>query len=80
MRTHELADFLKNLSVALSSLPDAELTSIPEMLKESSQKPSVAVVPKGSASTSVSSEDFHRTLATLSKRDIVDLVKGQTCP
>ena len=77
MRTHELAAILRELSVALSHLPDTDLTSLPEILKDSSTyQGSLGPVeptkrrPRRSATT----EDIHGTLATLSKREILELL------
>ena len=79
MRTHELAVFLKDLSDVLTHLPDTEITSLPEILKTTSDlrgaiPPAPVKVQPRAKLTSASIDDITKTLATLSKREIVELV------
>lgn len=77
MKTHELATLLRELSVVLGHLPNTELTSLPEVLKTSSTYQGSAApvretkrIPRSHAP----SDEIDRTLETLSKREIVELV------
>ena len=79
MRTHELASVLRSLSDVLSYMPDTEITSLPDMLKNSSILESSAPLPQAgekklSARAAASIEDVHETLMTLTKKQVVALI------
>ena len=85
MRTHELASVLKGLSDVLNSMPDTEITSLPEMLKNSSIYQEPLVPNKGaerklSAKVTASINDVHATLTTLTKKDVVALIDEADIP
>lgn len=78
MRTHELANFLKGLSEVLADLPDMEIMSLPKVVKKSlSQSVSLTSVEAARPMTrkNVSNTDIQKTLATLSKREILEILE-----
>lgn len=79
MRTHELAVFLREMSDVLINLPDSEITSLPEVLQNSStSNVDNSLIsgkgPKRVKTTSAPVDDIFTTLATLPKKEIVKLV------
>ena len=85
MRTHELASVLRGISDALSSMPDTEITSLPEMLKNTPIRqeplvPSPGAEKKLSERVIASIEDIHETLGTLTKKEIVALIEEADIP
>lgn len=79
MRTHELAVFLRDLSDVLTHFPDTEITSLPEILKPTSDlreeiSPASVKASPRAKKTSASIDGISKTLATLSKKEIVELV------
>lgn len=77
MKTHELAAFLKELAEALGQLPDMELTSLPEILKGAAVYPAALIPveePKRTLGKVTPEDDIQRTLAKLSKREMLQLL------
>ncbi|MXY20378.1 MAG: hypothetical protein F4Y49_03475 [Dehalococcoidia bacterium] len=80
MRTHELASFLRDMADALSSLPDTELTALPEavtMLMNSQARTAPLPIPETTPlpeKHSSSIEEIHTILITLTKQEIVSVV------
>ena len=85
MRTHELASVLRGISDVLSSMPDTEITSLSEMLKNSVIYSEVPAPPqivekKPSTRTNASIDDIHETLASLPKKEVVALIDEASIP
>ena len=80
MRTHELASILRGISDVLNHLPDTEVTSLSEVLKDTSISQETPAPPKAqeqkqpSAKTHATIEEIYQTLTTLPKRKIVELI------
>ena len=85
MRTHELASVLRGISDVLSSMPDTEIASLPEMLKNSSIYQETPASPKTeakklSARASASIDEVHERLTALTKKEVVALIGEADIP
>ena len=85
MRTHELASVLRGLSDVLSHLPDTEISSLPEILKDSSiyrdsPAPPKIAEKKVSARTTAYIDDIHETLTNLPKKEVMALISEADIP
>lgn len=84
MRTHELAVFLREMSDVLMNLPDSEIASLPEALRNSSNSNvddsfvddslNSGKGAKRAKITRAPVDDIFTTLVTLPKKEIVELV------
>ena len=85
LKTHELASVLRGISDALNQMPDTEITSLPEMLKNASINqvpPSLPLVEKKKLSprAAASIDEVHERLMALTKKEIVALIGEADIP